>query len=175
MEKFGYTRIADGRYREDKGFYFEDFEPGTIIEHRPGRTVTEVDNIWQSLISMNQHPLHIDTEYAGNTEFGKLLVSSLVTFNIVNGMTVHTISQKATANLGWDKVRLTAPVFVGDTLYAETTIMSKRETASRPGDGIVEVATIGTNQHGIRVIEFNRTIMMRKRPLGSRQAGPTQY
>ncbi|HWL84702.1 MAG TPA: MaoC family dehydratase [Polyangiaceae bacterium] len=163
MERFGYRRVGENRYREDKGFCYEDFVLGMVIEHRPGRTVTVTDNIWQSLISMNQHPLHIDAEYCKETEFEKLLVSSLVTFNLVNGMTVHTVSQKGIANLGWDAVRLTAPVFVGDTLYAESEVLTKRESKSRPEQGIVTVRTIGTNQNQQRVIQFERTVLVPKR------------
>lgn len=154
-----YLKVAEGRYREDEGLRYEDYIVGTVFEHRPGRTITTTDNIWSSLLCLNTHPLHIDDVYASQTPFGKLLVSSLVTFGIVNGMTVKTISQKAVANLGWDKVRLTAPVFVGDTLYAETTITSKRPSGSRPGEGIVTVHTVGCNQDGVRVIEFDRTVL----------------
>ncbi|AOI71769.1 MaoC family dehydratase [Burkholderia ubonensis] len=159
----GYTRIAANRYREDKGFHYDDFVVGETIEHRPGRTITATDNVWQSLIAMNQHPLHIESEFANRTEFGELLVSSLVTFNIVNGMTVHTISQKGIANLGWDEVRLLAPVFVGDTLYAETEILDKRLSRSRAGQGIVTVRTTGTRQDGAAVITFKRTILIPQR------------
>ena len=160
MERFGYIKTGENRYREDKGFYYEDFVLGTVIEHRPGRTITTADNVWQSLISMNQHPLHIESEYANQTEFKEMLVSSLVTFNIVNGMTVSSISQKAVANLGWDTVRMTSPVFVGDTLYAETDILSKRESRSRPQQGLVTVQTIGKNQRDQQVIAFERTILV---------------
>jgi itaconyl-CoA hydratase len=160
MERFGYIKTGENRYREDKGFSYEDFVIGMVIEHRPGRTVTATDNIWQSLISMNQHPLHIDAEYAGQTEFKELLVSSLVTFNIVNGLTVHSISHKAVANLGWDSVRLTSPVFVGDTLYAETEVLSKRESRSRPQQGVVTVRTLGRNQRGQQVIAFERIVLV---------------
>jgi itaconyl-CoA hydratase len=160
MERFGYIKTGANRYREDKGFCYEDFITGMVIEHRPGRTITATDNIWQSLISMNQHPLHIESEYANQTEFKEMLVSSLVTFNIVNGLTVHSISQKAVANLGWDSVRMTSPVFVGDTLYAETEILSKRESRSRPQQGLVTVRTLGTNQRDQQVITFERTILV---------------
>lgn len=157
---FGYTQLTDLRYREDKGFYYDDFVVGLTIEHRPGRTITTTDNIWQSLISMNQHPLHIEAEYADKTEFGQLLVSSLVTFNIVNGMTVHSVSQRAIANLGWDEVRLTAPVFVGDTLYAESEVVDKRLSKSRSGQGVVTVRTCGKKQDGAVAISFRRTILV---------------
>ncbi|WSY16234.1 MaoC family dehydratase [Embleya sp. NBC_00896] len=139
---------------------YEDFVPGEVVEHRPGRTITMSDNVWSSLLCLNQHPLHIDAVYAEQTAFGRLVVSSLVTFGIVNGMTVATISSKGVANLGWDKVRLTAPVFVGDTLYARTRILTKRESRNRPGEGIVTVHTTGLNQDGATVIEFERTILV---------------
>jgi itaconyl-CoA hydratase len=158
-----YVEVQPGRYREDSGLLYEDFVVGDVIEHRPGRTISTTDNIWSSLLCLNQHPLHIDAVYAGQTEFGQLLVSSLVTFGIVNGMTVRTISQKGVANLGWDKVRLSAPVYVGDTLYAETTIVSKRPSSSRSGEGIVVVHTVGRNQHGGQVIDFMRTVLVAMR------------
>ncbi|WP_208638991.1 MaoC family dehydratase [Kitasatospora albolonga] len=139
---------------------YEDYVPGEVIEHRPGRTITMTDNVWSSLLCLNQHPLHIDAVYAEQTQFGKIVVSSLVTFGIVNGMTVSTISAKCVANLGWDKVRLTAPVFVGDTLYAQTRIVSRRESGTRPDQGIVTVHTVGRNQDGVSVIEFERTILV---------------
>ncbi|OEJ29281.1 dehydratase [Streptomyces agglomeratus] len=154
-----YVELEPGRFREDVGLRYEDYVIGHVFEHRPGRTITATDNIWSSLLCLNQHPLHIDEVYASTTPFKKLLVSSLVTFGIVNGMTVRTISQQAVANLGWDKVRLSAPVFVGDTLYAETTILAKRPSGSRPGEGIVTVHTVGRNQDGVPVIEFDRTLM----------------
>jgi itaconyl-CoA hydratase len=147
-------------YREDAGMVYEDFIPGEVIEHRPGRTITMTDNVWSSLLCLNQHPLHIDAVYAEQTGFGRVLVSSLVTFGIINGMTVSSISAKCVANLGWDKVRLTTPVFVGDTLYAQTRILAKRESAKRPGEGIVTVHTTGHNQDSATVIEFERTILV---------------
>ncbi|MDQ1742428.1 MAG: itaconyl-CoA hydratase [Pseudonocardiales bacterium] len=155
----GYLEIGPRRYRENAGLSFDDYVVGDVYEHRPGRTVLDADNVWGSLLSHNQHPLHIDAVYAAGTEFGRLLVSSLVTFSIVNGMTVRTISQRAVANLGWDSVRLKAPVFVGDTLTAESTVVAVRPSASRPGQGIVTVHTVGRNQDGVVVIEFDRTLL----------------
>lgn len=154
-----YLEVAPGRFREHGGLHLEDYVVGQVFEHRPGRTITATDNVWSSLLCLNQHPLHIDEVYASGTEFGRLLVSSLVTFGIVNGMTVRTVSQQAVANLGWDRVRLSAPVFVGDTLYAETTVVARRESASRPGQGVVTVHTVGRNQDGVPVIEFDRTLL----------------
>jgi acyl dehydratase len=168
IEDVGYAKIGEKRYREERGLYLEDFEIGLVIEHRPGRTITFTDNVWQSLIGMNLHPLHIDKEYASKTEFEQILVSSLVTFTIVNGMTVHSLSQRAIANLGWDEVRLVAPVFVHDTLYAESEIVSKRESKTRPGQGIVSARTTGKNQHGETVIHYIRTFMVPAR------SGPDQ-
>ncbi|MFI2369934.1 MaoC family dehydratase [Streptomyces sp. NPDC018833] len=162
-----YVELEPGRFREDEGLRYEDYVVGHVFEHRPGRTITTTDNIWSSLLCLNQHPLHIDEVYASRTPFKQLLVSSLVTFGIVNGMTVKTISQKAVANLGWDKVRLNAPVFVGDTLYAETEIVAKRPSDSRPGEGIITVHTVGRNQDGAQVIEFDRTLLASMRnPVG---------
>ena len=161
--KNNYIQISENRIREDKGFYYDDFQIDLVIEHRPGRTVLAADNVWQSLVAMNQHPLHINNDYAKDTEFGQCLVSSLVTFNIINGMTVHTLSQKAIANLGWDKVRLLAPVFVGDTLYAESKVLHKRLSKSRPEQGIICVKTRGVNQDNKAVIEFERSFLV---PIG---------
>lgn len=163
MDKRAYVKIGERRWREDKGLYLEDLEPGLVIEHRPGRTITQTDNIWQSLINMNQHPIHINEHYAAETEFGKLLVGGLVTFNIVNGMTVSSVSQKAICHLGWDKVRFPAPVFVGDTLYAESEVLSRRDSKSRPGQGIVTVETRGKNQKEELVVVFERTILLPSR------------
>lgn len=160
MKSKSFVAVSPGTYREDSGMVYEDFVPGEVIEHRPGRTITMTDNVWSSLLCLNQHPLHIDAVYAEQTRFGRILVSSLVTFGIVNGMTVSTISAKCVANLGWDKVRLTAPVFVGDTLYAQTRIVSRRESATRSGEGIVTVHTVGRNQDDMTVIEFERTILV---------------
>jgi len=160
MVEFGYIKVSSDRYREDRGLYLEDLVPGLVIEHRPGRTVTMTDNIWSSLLTLNQHPLHIDSEYAATTEFGKMVVCGMVTFSIVNGMTVASISQKTIASLGWDKVRFTAPVFVGDTLFAETEVRSRRPSHSRPGVGIVTVLTRGYKQGGQTVVTFERTVLM---------------
>jgi len=121
-----FQAVGEHRFREGFGRYFEDFEPGDTYEHRPGRSLTETDNIWFTLLTMNTHPLHFDNDYAARSEFGKPLVNSCLTLSIVVGMSVSDVSQKAIGNLGWDKIRLVAPVFIGDTLYAETTVLSKR-------------------------------------------------
>ena len=154
--------VGKNRYRESYGRYLEDFTIGDVYEHRPGRTVSESDNTWFTLLTMNQHPLHFDAEYASKSEFGKPLVNSCLTLSIVAGMSVSDISQKTIANLGWDKIRLTSPVFVGDTLYAESIVLSKRESKSRPNQGIVSVRTTGCNQDGTEVISYERTMLIPK-------------
>jgi acyl dehydratase len=111
---------------------------------------------------MNQHPLHFDKAYGEKTEFGQILVNSCLTVSIVTGMSVSDVSQKTIANLGWDKVRLTGPVFVGDTLYAESKVLSVRASGSRPHQGIVTVETVGKNQDDNQVISFERSMLIPK-------------
>ena len=151
------------RYRESFGRYYEDFTVGDVYEHRPGRTLTETDNTWFTLLTMNTHPLHFDAEYAKHSEFGRCIVASPLTLAIIVGMSVTDVSQKAIANLGWKEIRMTAPGFAGDTLYAETEVLGKRESASRPTAGLVTVRTLGRNQHGTVVCDFERTILVAKR------------
>lgn len=155
--------VGEQRYRESYGRYLEDFQVGDVYEHRPGRSVTESDNTWFTLLTMNQHPLHFDKEYGAKTEFGQVLVNSCLTISVVTGMSVSDISQKTIANLGWDKVRLSGPVFIGDTLYAESKVLEIRESKSRPNQGIVRVETIGTKQDGTQVISFERAMLIPKR------------
>ena len=155
--------VGKKRYRESYGRYLEDFEIGDVYEHRPGRTITESDNTWFTLLTMNQHPLHCDVEYAAKSEFGKPLVNSCLTLSVVAGMSVSDISQKTIANLGWDKIRLTTPVFVGDTIYAESEVLAIRESKSRPNQGIVTVRTTGINQNGAEFIGYERTMLIPKR------------
>ena len=155
--------VGQQRYRESYGRYLEDFQVGDVYEHRPGRSITETDNTWFTLLTMNQHPLHFDREYGAKTEFGQVLVNSCLTISLVTGMSVSDISQKTIANLGWDKVRLTGPVFVGDTLYAESTVLAIRESASRPNQGIVTVESRGLKQDGQQVISFERSMLIPRR------------
>lgn len=154
------------RFRESFGRYFEDFNVGHIYEHRPGRTINETDNTWFTLLTMNTHPLHFDKEYASNSEFGKILVNSTLTLSIVVGMSVSDVSQKAIANLGWKEIKLPNPVFVGDTLYSESLVISKRTSKSRPNQGIVSVSTSGINQRGETVCEFERRMLIPYRGFG---------
>ncbi len=155
--------VGKQRYRESFGRYYEDFEVGDVYEHRPGRTLSEADNTWFTLLTMNKHPLHFDAEYAKKSEFGKPLMNSALTLAIVAGMSVSDLSQKVIANLGWDKIRLTAPVFAGDTIYAESEILSKRESKSRPTQGIVTAATTGKKADGTVFMTYERTILVPKR------------
>lgn len=155
--------VAPNRYRESYGRYFEDFTIGDVYEHRPGRTISEADNTWFTLLTMNQHPVHFDAEYAAKSEFGKPLVNSLLTLSVVAGMSVSDISQKAIANLGWDSIELTAPVFNGDTVYAESEVLAKRESKSRPTQGIVTVRTVGKKADGTVFMTFVRKMLIPKR------------
>ena len=156
-------QVGPQRYRETFGRYFEDFQVGDVYEHRPGRTITETDNTWFTLLTMNTHPLHFDAEYGKASEYGRCIVSSPLTVAIMVGMSVTDVSQKAIANLGWTDIKMTAPVFAGDTLYAESQVLNKRESNSRPNAGLVTVRTTGRNQSGTVVCTFERTILVAKR------------
>ena len=151
------------RYRESYGRYFENFMIGDVYEHRPGRTITASDNTWFTLLTMNQHPVHFDAEYAAKSEFGKPLVNSCLTLSIVAGMSVSDVSQKSIANLGWTDIKLPGPVFVGDTLMAESEVLDKRESKSHPTQGIVTIRTIGKKQDGSIIMEFERAMLVPKR------------
>jgi itaconyl-CoA hydratase len=144
------------------GRCYEDFEVGMVIRHPLGRTVTSTDNTWFTLLTVNTNPIHFDAHYSAQTEFGRPLVNSTLTLALVTGLSVADVSQYA-VNLGWDEVRLPAPVFEGDTIYAQTEILSMRESKSRPKMGLVEIKTTGFNQEGTIVMEFRRTILVYKR------------
>jgi acyl dehydratase len=158
-----HEQVGPNRYRERFGRYFEDFTVGDIYEHRPGRTLSEADNTWFTLLTMNTHPMHFDAEYAKHSEFGRCIISSPLTVAVIVGMSVTDVSQKAIANLGWTNIRLTHPLFAGDTLTSESEVLSKRESKSRPDAGIVSVATRGFNQEGTLVCDFERTILVARR------------
>lgn len=158
-----FKQVGPNRYRETQGLFYEDFNVGDVFEHRPGRTVLDTDNVWFTCLTLNSQQVHFDLAYAQHTEWKKLLVDSTLTLALITGMSVKTISGKVVANLGWDKVKLTHPVFAGDTLYAESTVIFKRESKSRPTQGIVTVATRGVNQEGKEVISFERTFLVYKK------------
>jgi itaconyl-CoA hydratase len=154
--------VAPRRWRAAAGRVLEEFSGGEVYEHRPGRTISEADNTWFTLLTMNQHPLHFDAAYAAKTEFGRPVINSCLTLSIVAGMSVADVSQKAVANLGWTDIRLTAPVFIGDTIYAESEVLAKRESNSRPHQGVVTVRTTGKKADGIVFMTYERTILVPK-------------
>jgi itaconyl-CoA hydratase len=147
---------------EQMGRAFEDFSVGAVIKHPIGRTVSAADNRWSTLLAVNSNPIHFDSHYASQTEFGQILVNSPFVLALVTGLSVADISRYA-VNLGWDEVRLPAPVFEGDTIYAQTEILSARESNSRPHMGIVEIRTTGFKQDGTVIMTFRRTILVYKR------------
>ncbi|MBI3455197.1 MAG: MaoC family dehydratase [Candidatus Rokubacteria bacterium] len=167
------------------GRFYEDFAVGDVYRHRLGRTISEADNTWFTLLTLNTNPSHFNVEYAKRMEFGKLLVNSAFTLALVTGLSVSDLSENAVANLGWGEITLPHPVHVGDTLYAESEVLEMRESRSRPYAGIVKVRTRGLNQHGVVVIESTRTFMVYKReaaparnlfpePAVERPAGPKE-
>ena len=161
-----FIKSGTHRYRESFGRYYEDFQVGDIYEHRPGRTISEADNTWFTLLTMNQHPIHFDAEYAAKSEFGKPLVNSALTLAFVVGMSVADTSQKPVANLGWKDIALTAPVFNGDTIYAQSEVLEKRPSASRPTQGIVSIRTTGMKADGTVFMTFERVMLIPKRGHG---------
>ena len=161
------------------GRYFEDFKVGDVYRHPLGRTLTEADNTWFTLLTCNTNEIHFNSDYASRTEFGRPLMNSCLTLALVTGLSVPDISQHIVANMGWDKVKLPAPVFAGDTIYAESEVLETRHSRSRPGQGIVRVRTTGYQQEGKVVIEFERTVLVhsrqtepsRQRPEPSKRSG----
>lgn len=146
-----------------QGRYFEDFEVGDIYQHRRGRTITEVDNSWFTQLTLNTNQMHYNAHYAERSTFGRLLVNSGFTVALVLGLTVQDVSENAIANLGWENIQLTHPVFVGDTLYAESLVTDLRESASRPYAGIVTCVSRGLNQAGDVCLTYTRSVMVYKR------------
>jgi len=149
------------------GLYYDQFHVGQLFKHPIRRTITEADNIHFSLLTMNFHPMHCDAAHAAKSEFGQLLVNSGLTVAIVLGMSVNDVSGKAIANLGWKEIKLTGPVFCGDTLYAESEVLEKRESKSRPTQGIVTVHTRAFKQDGTPVMDFVRTALIAKKGYGT--------
>lgn len=156
----GYRQIGEDRMREIVGLSYPELAPGLIIEHRPGRTVTELDNLLGAALSGNVAPIHTDAHYSSQSRWGRILVCSGVTLNLVAGMTVRSISGLTTANLAVDQVRFTAPVHVGDTLYAETKILTRRTSENRPDTGVITCHTTARNQDNISVLAFTRAFLV---------------
>ncbi|MGC5328294.1 MaoC family dehydratase [Brevibacillus sp. SYSU BS000544] len=153
--------VAGNRVIHEKvGMYYEEFVIGDVVEHWPGRTISEADNTWFTLLTMNRHPVHFDDHHAKSTHFGKVLVNSCLTLSIITGMTVNILSAKAIANLGWDQVKLPAPVFVGDTLYARSEVTLKRKSSKHSDRGIITIKMTGYNQNKQIIFEGTRTFMV---------------
>jgi itaconyl-CoA hydratase len=146
------------------GNYLEDFNPGQTFKHWPGRTVTEFDNTWFTLMTMNTNPIHFDAAYAAKSQHGRCLVNGLLVIATVTGMSVKDISETAIAALEYESIRHTAPTFAGDTLYAETTVLEVTPSSSKTDRGIVYVETHGLNQHGEQVMTLRRRVLVPRRP-----------
>jgi acyl dehydratase len=146
------------------GRYLEEFEVGQVFKHWPGRTISEADDTWFSLLTMNQHPLHIDAHYASQTQYGQRLVVGTLVFSIAVGQSVADISGRAIANLEYQEIKHVGPVFHGDTIYAETEVLEVRESRSKPDRGTVHVLTRVSTQRGEIVLTFKRTALIPKQP-----------
>jgi itaconyl-CoA hydratase len=146
-----------------EGRTFEDFQPGDSNNHPYGKTITHADNHWLTLMTQNVAKAHVDDNFATRTEFGKPLVNSTFILALVVGQSTIDLSMNVFANLGWDEVRLPHPVFVGDTIYSRSKVLSKRESESRPTMGLVTVASEGFNQDGVVVLRYKRTFMIYKK------------
>lgn len=149
------------------GRNYEEFSIGQVFRHWPGRTISEADDTWFSLLTMNQNPLHIDAHYASQTQHGQRLVVGTLVFSIVVGQSVADISGRAIANLEYEEIKHVAPVFHGDTIYAESRVLDMRESRSKPDRGIVTVETRGFNQRGETVLTFRRRVLI---PKGKQEA-----
>jgi len=148
------------------GKYYEELEVGTVIKHSVGRTITEMDNVLFSTLTMNPQPLHLNEDFARNTQFGQRIVNGIFTLGLAVGLTVAELTEGTlVANLGYESVNHPRPMYHGDTLYVETEIVSKRESKSKPDRGIVRFRHMGRNQDGTVVLEFERTALMLKKPV----------
>jgi acyl dehydratase len=145
-----------------EGRYFEDFNVGDVYRCRLGRTLTEADNTWFTLLTSNTNQIHFNSDFARRTEFGKCLINSTLTLAIVTGMGVADVSENGVA-LGWDEVKLPNPLFAGDTLYSESRVLEKRESRSNPKRGVVKVRTRGIQQEGKVVIDYVRSVLVWKK------------
>ena len=146
-----------------RGRFFEDLDVGDVYRSRLGRTISEVDNVWFTCLTLNTNQIHFNVPYAERTQFGQRLVNSAFTLALVTGMTVPDTSENAAANLEWTDIKLPKPVFAGDTIWAESEILDLRESRSNPSVGIVTMRCRGISQRREVVIEFKRTFMLYKR------------
>lgn len=148
------------------GNYYENFNVGETINHWPGKTITESDNNIFSLLTMNHHPVHLDKYYASKTQHKRILVVGTLVFSLIVGLTVRDISGRAIANLEYESIKHINPVFLGDTLYAKTTILDKWLSKTKKDRGIVYVETIGYNQDDKPVVSFKRKVLVPKKNVG---------
>lgn len=145
---------------ETFGRYYEEFEPGQVIRHWPGRTITEYDDTLFCMLTMNHHPLHIDANYAADTRFGQRVVVGPLVFSLVVGMSVSDMTGKAIIALVYENIEHHAPTFHGDTIYAESEVLEKRVSESKPGQGIMRFETRGRNQNEELVISYRRSVLL---------------
>lgn len=146
-----------------RGRFLEDFEVGDVYQHPLGRTINEADNTWFTLLTMNTNQAHFNAQVGASSEFGRMLVASPLTIAIAMGQSVTDTTQNAFANLGLDDLRLTAPVFVGDTIWSESIVLDKRDSKSRPHAGLVTIRTRTLNQDAVEVLGFKRTFYVHRR------------
>lgn len=151
----------------EMGFFFEEYVVGQVFDHALSKTIFESDNNLFSLLTMNAHPVHTNVDYAQKQQHGQILVVGTLVFSLVVGLTVQDISGKAIANLDYEKIEHLAPVFIGDTIYAKSEILSCRESKSKGDRGIIYVETTGYNQYGEAVIRFRRHVLIRKKNGGN--------
>ena len=144
------------------GLYFEEFEVGAEIKHNLSKTIFECDNNFFSLMTMNHHPVHTNLDYAGKNQHGKILVVGTLVFSLAVGITVPDVSGKAIANLGYEDIKHLNPVFINETIYVRTKVLSKRESKSKKDRGIVYVESIAYNQNGVDVLSFRRNVLVKK-------------
>ena len=163
--------MSEAAPKDWRGRFFEDFEVGDVYTSRLGRTVTEVDNVWFTCLTMNTNQMHFNDRYAAGTPFGRTLVNSTFTLALITGLTVPDTSENGAANLEWSDIKLPNPVFVGDTLWAQSEVLGLRESESRPQMGVVTIRSRGINQDGEVVVEFRRAFLCYKRDAPEVQNG----
>ena len=144
--------------------YLEDYTVGQVFKHWPGRTITEFDNTWFTLMTLNTNPLHFDAAYAAKSQHGKCLVNGLLVLSTVVGMSVKDISESAIANLEYESAKHTGPTFAGDTLYSETTVLEITPSKTKSDRGVLYVETRGLNQNGEVILRLRRKVLLPRRP-----------
>ena len=163
--------MSEAAPKDWRGRFFEDFDVGDVYTSRLGRTVTEADNVWFTCLTMNTNQMHFNDRYAAGTPFGRTLVNSTFTLALITGLTVPDTSENGAANLEWSDIKLPNPVFVGDTLWAQSEVLGLRESDSRPQMGVVTIRSRGINQDGEVVVEFRRAFLCYKRDAPEVQNG----